>query len=117
MNKLALIKHLFPIFISCLITVPSLSTDTIKISPAPNFSIYLDQSLTSLLVPFLPLSVNAKYSPLLCLIASIQTTIVLEPNILDASEISLGFSCAAVLMETLSAPANNKSVILKLQKN
>ena len=39
------------------------------------------------------------------------TTIHWEPNFLDASLTKLTFLTAAVFIETLSAPANNKSVI------
>ncbi len=39
------------------------------------------------------------------------TTIHWEPNFLDASLTKFTFLTAAVFIETLSAPANNKSVI------
>ncbi|MNI86132.1 hypothetical protein D3C73_1431960 [compost metagenome] len=46
--------------------------------------------------------------------ASIATTIVEEPNILEASLISCGFLIAAVLRHTLSAPTRSTSLISEI---
>ncbi len=85
--------------------VPSRSMLVSRISPAPARSICRAHSSASIPVGRRPPWVYTSQPPPLRRLASIATTMHWLPTLSEASRTSPGFCTAAVLIETLSAPA------------
>src|SRR6185437_6941627 len=87
--------------------VPSRSIEVTRSSPAPSAAMRLAQSTASSPVPRRPPWVKTPHWPAAVAFASIATTMHWLPNFSAASRTKSGRATAAVLIDTLSAPASS----------
>ena len=87
--------------------VPSLSIEVSRSSPAPNAATSFAYATASMPVSLRPPCVKISHLPGLTCFASMATTIHWLPNFSAASLTKSRFATAAVMIETLSAPANS----------